>query len=191
MKTHLLAMSGSALMLLSAPAAFAQTETGATAGGDPSSITCREISAMDNEQVRGILYYIQGYNEGQRGAGTTLGSVGGAAGTDIGTGTDTAGAMDTQTDLGTGADTDTAMTGTTGADVDTDVDTAFDAGADTDAAATTGAVGAAGTTGATGQFVAGLGTGYFEIPVERAISACESEPDARVVDILQRERTVQ
>jgi hypothetical protein len=87
------------------------------------------------------------------------------------------------TDLPADTGVDTAATDLP-ADVGTDTAASSVLPSETDSAAdVTGATGAVGVS----DFDQYSGMGFVDIPVEQIMSACESEPQARVADLLQRE----
>ena len=230
----MIAASGAALLLM-APAAFAQSgantqpdASATTSGGSGTDmttgsgsqraardVTCREITALDTETVRGILYFIRGYSEGERSAGQGMqvgaaGGSGSSTSTDMGASTDTAAAGasgSSTTTTGAGASTDTAAAGGSGSSTSTDMgtstdtaaaggsgsststdmgtstDTAAAAGTDSDMA-TTGSSTTAGS-GATPQLVAIQG--YFDIPVEQTLVACQASPDRTASEVIDEQ----
>lgn len=154
-------ISTAAMLLATTTLASAQDQSnGAQSSGQntPDRVTCAQISSMDTATVPGILYFISGYSQGQRNSGMGTGGDSTAGGTTGTTGTDTTGTDTTDTDT-----TDTDATGT-------------------DTTSSEGQTGAAAGTPQIGTI-----TGYFEIPVQELLVACEANPDRPVSEMLDEE----
>jgi hypothetical protein len=206
MKTQLMTATAAAFFLGLGSAAVGQ-DAGTTPGTalsamGPSHVTCSELTAMGSDRAEGFLYFIAGYHQAERFGTTTTGMTGDGSALDTDAAAiDTAPAA-TDTAAADSATIDSDLPEDTGVDTaatdlpeDTGVDTAAtdlpeDVGTDTAASVLPGDA-AADVTGATGTVGADFdqysGMGFVDIPVEQIMSACESEPQARVADLLQRE----
>jgi HdeA/HdeB family len=199
-------------------AAAATGQAAGQGGGmDAAEITCREIVAMDTATVPGVLYFISGYRAGQQDAmqpgaiqqgGMQQGGMqqgGGAASADAG-----AAGGDGQTVGAGGAATDTAAAGSPSVGEGSDaMRQANEAAAGNTAGAVTDMGGAdaagrpmqnqgtaasaigqegGGMAGGGGQVQVSRVAGYFEIPVEQTIVACQQSMDQRASDVIEQQR---
>lgn len=214
MKNVLKTSAGVLALLAGSSLAIAQDSgTGATGNQQMAGdVSCAQIVALDASEAERVLYFLAGHEAGQKettGTGTTA-----ATGTDTSTDTmagadtgsdattdmdesDTTAATRTSPDMGTDTDTTASTSGadTSGgasADMESDTMAADDTGTDTmtgtdtttTAGTTTGTTGTTGSAGGAQQFAA---VGYFEIPIESVMTACENAPDSSISDILRQQ----
>jgi hypothetical protein len=154
--TRTIALFGTALALGLAGPAAAQTGMG---GVDPSTMTCGDLTAMEQDRQEGAVYFVAGYQFGG------MAGVSGATGTSAGSATTgAAGTTATGTDTTTGAAT----------------------GTDTTAGAATGTTGSTGTGSAAGSSMM-ASADFDSISVDQILSACADSPDRMVSDIIREE----
>lgn len=199
MKTFLKTSVGVIALLGGAGVALAQ---GSDTSGTQSigfDMTCDEFANLEPDQAERALYYLAGYQAAQSETGMpsdTTASAGGTSGADVTTGA----GSDTSASAGTGTSSEMESDTTAAADSGAaDMGTSGTSGTDTTASADTGAadMGTSGTsgtdtttTGATGtesQSMTGTASGFPDLSVESAMSACEESPDATVASILQQQ----
>jgi hypothetical protein len=147
-----------------------------TTGMSTPMITCRDVTTMDRDMARSVVFYVSGFQaasgsmQNQAGMGTT-GTTG--SGT-----TDTTGTTgSTAADAGSGT-TDT--TGTTGS-------TAADAGSGTDATGSTSTAtsgSASGASGGASSAVMAQLPGFSSIDIDKVMADCASSPDRQLSEVI-------
>ncbi|MFC6490136.1 HdeA/HdeB family chaperone [Nitratireductor sp. GCM10026969] len=210
MKNVLKTSAGVLALLAGSSLAIAQdTGTGATGNQQMAGdVSCAQIVALDASEAERVLYFLAGHEAGQKEAGTGTTA---ATGTDTSTDTmagadtgsdattdmdesDTTAATRTSPNMGTDTDTTASTSGadTSGgasADMESDTMAADDTGTDTmtgtDTTTTAGTT--TGTTGSAGGAQQFAAVGYFEIPIESVMTACENAPDSSISDILRQQ----
>lgn len=175
----------------------------ANAGGrSASDVTCREITAMDTQTVPGILYFISGYREGERsgmagdqqaGAQTSASdpTAASAEGSDGNGQTTATGSTSGSADSGGGTSA-TAGSGSGGSGATSGADMAAAGSGSSNSgpsdSGTSGSASAGGSgSGMTPQVSAVRG--YFDIPVEQVMVACQAEPESPASDVMDRQRS--
>jgi hypothetical protein len=142
-----------------------QAEASAGAQRMAHEIICAEITAMDSAAVPGVLYFVAGFREGQ-----LHGMVGGPGQSGAGAATAVAtGALAGSGEQGGGQE-HAAGTDAAGADaggVAPELAGANEAGGDAQRVPV---------------------AGYFEIPVEQTVTACEAAPESPVGDVMDQQR---
>jgi hypothetical protein len=89
MKSILLVSATAMAGLMSAAGAQDQSTPGATSvesvlgGRSAADLICRDISGLSSDEVRGVLHYVRGYEEGRMKATTTLGTSGSGGSTGV------------------------------------------------------------------------------------------------------------
>lgn len=201
--TKQLLLATSAAILLATPA-FAQDNGADKAQSteaqvrSPRDVTCREITALDTATVPGVLYFISGFKEGERSGGGMQSS---DASVSTGSGSNqTADAAGSANTGSAGSTTATANSGN-GTAQSADAGSASGAGSSTAGNTpqeTTGATSGASTSADSGSSESDPGAsstarissihGYFDIPVEQTMIACNAEPDSKASDVIDRNR---
>lgn len=176
--TKLLFAASAAAMLTVAGHIPAMAQSSTTGMSSPM-ITCRDVTTMDRDMARSVVFYVSGF---QAASGSMQNQAGMTGTTGSGT-TDTTGTSgSTAADAGSGT---TGTTGTTGS-------TAADAGSGTDATGSTSSAG--GTTGTSGNASGASGgassaliaqlPGFSTIDIDRVMSECASSPDRQLSDVI-------
>lgn len=145
-------------------------------------ITCRDLSSMDRETARGVVFYMSGFRAA---SGSQSASSSGTTGTDTtGSGSSTTGSSgSTSADAGSGASGST--TGSSGS-TDTTGSTTAAGGAsgssDTSGTSASGSASGSGG-GASSAMVAQL-PGFSGIDVDKIMADCASSPDKQLSDMM-------
>jgi hypothetical protein len=161
-----------------------------TTGMSAPMITCRDITTMDREMARSVVFYVSGFQaasgsmQNQAGMGTTGTTTTDTTGT---TTTDTTGT--TSTTGSTAADAGSGTTDTTGT---TSGSTAADAGSGTDATGSTSTAGgtadtsgsASGASGGASSAVMAQLPGFSSIDIDKVMSDCASSPDRQLSEVI-------
>ena len=153
-----------------------------TTGMSTPMITCRDVTTMDRDMARSVVFYVSGFQaasgsmQNQAGMGTT------GSGT-----TDTTGT--TSTTGSTAADAGSGTTDTTGT---ASGSTAADAGSGTDATGSTSAAGgtsdtsgtASGASGGASSAVMAQLPGFSSIDIDKVMADCASSPDRQLSEVI-------
>ena len=138
-------------------------------------VTCAELSSMDTATVPGVLYFVAGYSEGERSAGQS-GMSGNGQSSDSDSSDSSAGSSGSDSSASDSTDTNTNAS-----------ESSSEAGSSGTDAMQSGDSSASATSGANVQI--GRLTGYFDIPVQDIVVACESDPDRTISEILTERNT--
>lgn len=150
----------------------------ASQGKSAKDVTCAELSSMDTATVPGVLYFVAGYSEGERSARQS------------GMSSSNGGDASASTSEGSGDSSESSSTADspTPSDAETSSATPDSAGADS-SKTTSDSTASSGSTDTDVQI--GRLTGYFNIPVQDVVIACESDPDRTISAILTEKNTGQ
>lgn len=187
-------IAASAAALLTAAGAvpsFAQSSTTGASSATMPSITCRDLSAMDPQMAKNVVFYLGGLNASMSSSSamnSTTGSGSSSTTADAGSSgstTTTTGSSDTS---GSGSSSTTADSGTTGSSGSG----SSDATGSTTAAGSSGSSGSSssGSSGASSTVVAQL-PGFAMIDADKVISTCQSSPDMQLSTVLGTSTTAQ
>jgi hypothetical protein len=164
--TKLLLAASAAAVLTVAGHIPAMAQSSATGTSMPM-ITCRDLTTMDRDMARSVVFYVSGFRAAsgsmQAGMGTT-----GTTGTTGSTTADTAGTTGTAGSTAADASSGTDATGSTSTAAGT---------ADTSGSAS----GASG--GASSAVMAQL-PGFSSIDIDRVMSDCTSSPDKQLSEVI-------
>lgn len=200
MNRMLLLASATALFATAIPAAAQEASgtdqtAGAQRGGN--DITCREISTMDTATVPGVLYFISGYTAGRddamaAGSGGTASNATGSGSGDMTSGATAQTGSDATGSASSGSTASSAdASATEGAAGETTASTSTTQSSDTSGSTTTADAGSttgqAASDGTTANPQVGMIRGYFNVPVERVMVACQNAPDSRASDVIRQE----
>jgi hypothetical protein len=167
--TRLLYAASAAALLTIAGHLPAMAQSSASGMSAPT-ITCRDITTMDRDMARSVVFYVSGF---QAASGSMQNQASGSSGSSGAGTTDTSG-----TSGSTAAD---AGSGTTGSDT-TGSTTAAGGSSDTTGTANSGtASGASG--GASSAVVAQL-PGFSTVDIDRIMSDCASSPDRQISEMI-------
>jgi hypothetical protein len=201
--------------------ALAQQETAAVPGsqqvddqvtmgsGNAGDLTCAHLNSIDAAEIPGLLYFIQGFDEG-RSSGNAQSGSGASSGARSGASFETASTSDTTaspTPAGSesGSGSATASGANEGAEAGSETATAASdsSSAEQDPAPGTEGASAPMTTaseGGAGNDPGGLPAareetqaasvaGFFRIPIEQTVVACAENPDSTVADVIRQQGT--
>lgn len=140
-----------------------------TSGATMPMISCKDISAMDRETARGVVFYLSGF-QAASGSMQNQASSTGASGSGS---TDTSGTSGSST----AADAGSSSSGTTGSSDATGSTTTAGGSSDTSGSAS----GASG--GASSTVMAQL-PGFSSVDIDRVMSDCQSSPDRQLSEVL-------
>ena len=153
-------------------------------------ITCRDITTMDRDTARSVVFYVSGFNAAsgsmQNQASGLSGSSG--SGTTDATGSSGSTTGSTSADAGSGS-SGSGTTDSTGSSGSTAGSTAADAGSGSTSSDTTGSTSSAGSTasgassGASSAVVAQL-PGFSSIDIDRIMTDCASSPDRQLSEMV-------
>ena len=147
-----------------------------TTGMSTPMITCRDITTMDRDMARSVVFYVSGFQaasgsmQNQAGLGTT--------GTTGSTTMDTT--SSTAADAGSGT---TGTTGTTAADADSGTDATGSTSAAAGGAADTSGSASGASGGASSAVMAQL-PGFSSIDIDKVMSDCASSPDRQLSEVI-------
>ena len=173
-------IAASAAALLTAAGtvpSLAQSSTSGASSMTMPSITCRDLSSMDQQTARNVVFYLGGLNAASS-SSSTMNSTTGSGSSASGSGSpSTTGSSDTS-----GSTTaDAGSSGATGSSGSSD---------------TTGSTTAAGSSGTSGSASAGGAVmaqlpGFSMINADQILSTCQSQPDMQLSTILGTSATAQ
>lgn len=163
--------AASAAAMLTVAGVMPAMAQSSTSGAPMPMISCKDISAMDRETARGVVFYLSGF---EAASGSMQNQASGSTGTSGSGTTDTAGASgSTAADAGTAGST----TGTTGSSDAT--------GSTTTAGGSSGTSGSAsGASGGASSMVMAQLPGFSSIDIDRVMSDCQSSPDRQLSEVL-------
>jgi hypothetical protein len=195
--TKLLFAASAAAILTVAGHIPAMAQSSATGMSSPM-VTCRDISTMDRDMARSVVFYVSGF---QAASGSMQNQAGmGSSGT-----TGTTGSTTMDTSSSTAADAGSGTTGTTGSSTTdttgtsgTSGSTSADAGSGTtgtsgsDATGSTSTAGstsdtsgaASGASGGASSAVIAQLPGFSSVDIDRVMSDCASSPDKQLSEVI-------
>ena len=171
--------------------AQSSSSSGASAMTMPS-ITCRDLSGMDQQTARNVVFYLGGLNAASgnssamnsttgSGSSTTAADASGAgsSGSTTGSSTDTTGSGSSSTTADAGSSGSSSTSGSSGSSTDaTGSTTAAGSGSSDNSGASAG-----GSSGASSAVMAQL-PGFSMINADQIISTCQSSPDKQLSEVL-------
>jgi hypothetical protein len=184
--TKLLYAASAAAMLTVAghlPAMAQSSQSGMSA----PMITCRDITTMDRDTARSVVFYVSGFHAASGAMQNQASGLSGSSGSNT-TDTTTGSSGSTTADAGSGS-SGSGATDATGSSDATSGSTAADAGSGSTSSDTTGSTSSAGGTasgansGASSAVVAQL-PGFNAIDIDRIMTECASSPDRQISEMV-------
>lgn len=171
--TKLLFAASAAALLTVAGHVPAMAQSSASGMSAPM-ITCRDLSAMDRDMARSVVFYLSGFQ----------------AAADSSTSAAATGSSDTSGASGTSSTADAGSSGTTGtagssdsASSDVTGSTSAAGSSDTSGTAASGTSSTTGTSGASGAVVTQL-PGFSSVDIDKIMADCQNSPDRQLSEML-------
>lgn len=175
-KIFIAASAAAIVMAAGSVPALAQSST--SGASMMPSITCRDLSAMDPQMARNVVFYLGGLNAASGGSSAMNSS---------GSGSSTSGDTSTTADSSTtgaagsttGSSSDTSGSGTSS----TTADSGTSGSTSTDTTGSTTAAGSTTSSGSSGAMMAQL-PGFSSINADQILSTCQSSPDKQLSEVI-------
>jgi hypothetical protein len=168
-------------LLYAASAAAILTVAGLTPAMAQSSmsapmITCKDISTMDRETARGVVFYLSGFKAASGSQSSASSGTGGSTGTDSTT---------SGTSGSTAADAGSSASGSSGSSSnDTTGSTTAADGSSSGASGTSASGSASGASGGASSMVVSQLPGFSGVDIDKIMTDCASTPDKQLSDML-------